>query len=483
MRLRHAKVQDQTVQDTIRGSVPDGKLQKTRIHLQDAGVLDSIMGAEGITHYGKGDVVERLDMPRGENAKSITIRGHELRHATYSKRASAALKKETRVSELMAYAAQITEDCHVEQKKLPALPMSMLAPYCRAHVTTALRDINDMLRDARAAKKLPDDKVLNSPRARNGKILCCARALAILNCYGPMIVPKNRHGQSAYDRGITAIINTIGNATFEVLNKIVHMTKRRDHVLRATRRLRGVLENEEVDMPEEPIPFPVIEGLGENVHFKIRDLNPKVTYNNKDKKVSVHTAPTGSIIRVARLSNAIVTGDSNGLFARRLRQNPSGTVLIDASGSMSATTENVRRLCNIIPDATVAYYSGDDCSKGVLSIFAMKGKRYTGHLPTETLQGGNSVDMESLQWLLKQPQPWTLISDLGFCGSTCGGEEIAHAIVERESALNRLQILPSFMKAFEYFEAKKNNRKTRSLPTVAAIREAEGDPDDDDTLT
>ena len=480
MRLRHGKVKDQTLTDVIRGSVPDGKLEKTRIRLQDAGVLNAITGAEGITSYGKGDVVERLDVPRGDSALSSTVRSHELRHATYSKRNSPTLKKETRVSELMAMAAQIVEDCYIEQKALPRLRDSLLLPYCRDHVATALHDVNDMLRDARAAKARPDDPFLNSPRARNGKILCCARSLAILINYGLRVPVKSRHGhQSAMDRGITAIIQTIGPATYEVLLKIVTIAKKRSHTITAARRMRGILENEDVELPDEVSPFPVIEGLGENLNFRIIDLMPKVAYPNADKKVQVLTAPTGSIIRQSRLIPAMVTGDANGLFARRYRQNPSGTVLIDASGSMAATTENVRKLCNIIPDATVAYYSGDDCSKGVLAIFAYKGKRFSGHLPTETLQGGNSVDMESIMWMLKQPQPWTLISDLGFCGSTCGGEEVAHALVERESALKRLQVIPTFKRAFEYFEAKQTGKKLRSLPTAEAIKEAEGDPEEE----
>jgi hypothetical protein len=471
MRLRKGSSRDQTVHDAIRGSVPHGKLDKARIVLTDS---RGMTGMEGCTLYGKGDVVERLDMPRGEDFYASTVRSHETRHATFSKRWSYKVKEACRASEKMYFCVNIIEDCIVEQTPLPAMRHEALRNYCREHLAAATKDIIDIKRHKRVCDANPEHP-MNTPESRNGRILCGTRALAMLQVYGPHC------GTSHAFEAEALLAVTVGQSNYEVMQRIVALSRHGGHRMTAMRLLSALLENEERDMPDlPPIPFPLVEGDGKGVGMKIIDLNPKSAWTSHDKKVTILPAPSGSIVRVNRYVQAIVSGDANGLFCRRYRQNPSGTVLIDASGSMHATTENVKRLCAMIPDATIAYYSGDDIRRGVLAIYASKNKRYNGELPTETLLGGNSVDMEALQWLQKQAQPWTLISDLGFCGSSFGGEEVAHAIVDRETAAKRLTVIPTFKKAFDIFSARKAKGKVAALPTVAAIKAREYDDSDDD---
>ena len=152
--------------------------------------------------------------------------------------------------------------------------------------------------------------------------------------------------------------------------------------------MQDLLHGQQLDDP----PRSVVEGSALEGHMEIFDLRPKSVFTSKEKTISRRYAPNGVIINATRYVAAIVSGDSNGLFARRVRQKPGGTVLIDASGSMGASRENLRKLCELIPTATVAYYSGTDRNgKGILTIYAYKGKRYAGELPARTLQGGNSV--------------------------------------------------------------------------------------------
>jgi hypothetical protein len=230
--------------------------------------------------------------------------------------------------------------------------------------------------------------------------------------------------------------------------------------------LLSLLENEtdpENEIDKESVPgtegdflSPVVGGDGTEFKMEIRNLLPKSEFTAKEKRVSRIYASTGSIINPNRFVNAIASGDATGLFARRVKQKPGGTVVIDASGSMSANQRNLSKLCALIPTATVAYYSGAARGEGILSVFALNGLRYAGELPQDTLQGGNAVDLPAIEWLMRLPKPWTLVSDLQFCGGTFGSERIAHAHVERAKARGDLVVYHSLQAAFEEWGGKGN---------------------------
>jgi hypothetical protein len=63
---------------------------------------------------------------------------------------------------------------------------------------------------------------------------------------------------------------------------------------------------------------------------------------------------------------------------------------------MGASRENLSALCALVPTATVAYYSGHDHGKGILTRYAVDGKRYAGELPQRGLRGGNAVDLAAV---------------------------------------------------------------------------------------
>jgi len=107
-----------------------------------------------------------------------------------------------------------------------------------------------------------------------------------------------------------------------------------------------------------------------------------------------------------------------------------GTVLIDASGSMSLSEQDIFDIINALPASTVAMYSGTSQNKhvrgnadGELCIIA-KNKRMVGKLP-ETL-GENIVDYPALLWLSKMPRPriWVSDGEVTMLHMTDGTEEV-----------------------------------------------------------
>jgi hypothetical protein len=199
---------------------------------------------------------------------------------------------------------------------------------------------------------------------------------------------------------------------------------------------------------------PVTGGDALDGKMSIVDLRPKTVPCDKEKSISKRHTPDGVIINPARFVSAIVSGNANGLFMRRVRQKPGGCVVIDASGSMGATKGNLSELCKLVPTATVGYYSGDCSGRGDLCVYAAKGKRYNDQLPEDHLHGGNAVDLPAIKWLMRHPKPWTLVSDLEFCGGVLGSEIVAHALVERAVNRGDLKVYRSLDAAYEAFGGK-----------------------------
>lgn len=105
-----------------------------------------------------------------------------------------------------------------------------------------------------------------------------------------------------------------------------------------------------------------------------------------------------------------LTVDSR-VFARK-RRIKGGTVLIDASGSMSFSEEELASVIDAAPGALIAAYAGRG-ERGYLAIVAKNGRMATGEAAMEALAdcGGNIVDGPALRWLAKQPGPRIWVSD------------------------------------------------------------------------
>jgi hypothetical protein len=246
---------------------------------------------------------------------------------------------------------------------------------------------------------------------------------------------------------------------------VMHYAKNRRTRAKAIGMMLALLENPELEQydddekappgdPDNPL-APVSAGSAIEGKMDIADLMPKSMYCAKEKSVSTRYTPSGVLINATRYISAIVSGDANGLFSRRVKNKPGGCVVIDASGSMGATARNLSEICKLVPTATVGYYSGyGSGGRGVLCVYAKDGKRFSGELPEDKLHGGNAVDLPAIQWMMKHPKPWTLVSDLQFCGGVLGSEAVAHAIVERAMARGDLKVYRSLDEAYSEFGGK-----------------------------
>jgi hypothetical protein len=114
-------------------------------------------------------------------------------------------------------------------------------------------------------------------------------------------------------------------------------------------------------------------------------------------------------------------------FVRRIPSVPGGTTLIDASGSMKLTPDDIVAIIDASPHATLAMYSGNDedsCPRGEIVVIAKDGWRLSDDAIrnyVESRDGGNSIDLEALDWLLEQGEPRVMVTDRRFCGSPYSG--------------------------------------------------------------
>jgi hypothetical protein len=101
----------------------------------------------------------------------------------------------------------------------------------------------------------------------------------------------------------------------------------------------------------------------------------------------------------------------------RVTRGEGGVVLIDASGSMYLSENQVRDILIHSPNAIVAQYSGNARKKPNLYVIGRKGKM-VDKLPEPA--GGNGVDGPALEWALKQrknsKEPIVWVSDGGVTG-------------------------------------------------------------------
>jgi hypothetical protein len=98
------------------------------------------------------------------------------------------------------------------------------------------------------------------------------------------------------------------------------------------------------------------------------------------------------------------------IFAGRGRKRSrGGTVIIDASGSMSIHESQIEAILEEIPLGTIATYSGDVATEGDLYVIAKNGARAVANLRPRGLM--NLVDVPALEWMIKQDGPYYWVCD------------------------------------------------------------------------
>jgi hypothetical protein len=359
------------------------------------------------------------------------------------------------MSEVEAVISQIIDDLNIEAVPMPEIGASRA--YRRAKLSTAMRDVRNIVR---VKRRIAKGALADSVEIRNSNLQAGTRAIAMLRAYG----------QGEYDecmvreRAFGKLRNAIGFKMVQAIGKVAQVAVSRRQRAKAISMLLALMEKEICeDIPEDEttertrdgeILPEVKEGNALEGKMRLIDLRPKSEFCSKDKRVSRRHAPSGVILNPTRFVAAITTGNGNGLFAQRVRQKPGGCVLIDASGSMHATARNLKSICELVPTATLGYYSGTAQGKGDLCIYALNGKRFSSELPRKFLHSGNSVDLPAIQWMMKHPKPWVMVTDLGFCGGVFGSEIVAKALVERAVARGELTLYRSLDEAYAAFGGK-----------------------------
>jgi hypothetical protein len=114
------------------------------------------------------------------------------------------------------------------------------------------------------------------------------------------------------------------------------------------------------------------------------------------------------------------------IFCRTRRQR-GGSVLIDCSGSMNLTSDDLKNILSHSPGAVVACYSGNT-HDGVLRVLAQDGRQVDEKWIGAPAGGSNVIDRPTLEWLSKQPKPRIWVCD----GQVTG-------VGDRMSAINTLE--------------------------------------------
>lgn len=101
------------------------------------------------------------------------------------------------------------------------------------------------------------------------------------------------------------------------------------------------------------------------------------------------------------------------VFSRNGRRRTSSAVLVDVSGSMSLSAQQIMEIIRLSPEGIVAIYSAQ-YSAGTLRVVAEKGRVYSRLKKggNGDMGGSNVVDYPALQWLSKRPEKHKLwVSD------------------------------------------------------------------------
>jgi len=141
-------------------------------------------------------------------------------------------------------------------------------------------------------------------------------------------------------------------------------------------------------------------------------------------------------------------------FIRRaVKEAPNGaSVMIDASGSMSISSEQLETLGQQIPAGFIAYYcaKGED-SQGQITIYAENGRR-AEKMP-KRIGGGNFVDYAALLTLMgRKERPRILVTDLAFCGGPNSDVVAAHSLVVQATKAGELIVMPTIQDAIAYLK-------------------------------
>ncbi|HOQ47960.1 MAG TPA: hypothetical protein PK157_21810 [Bryobacteraceae bacterium] len=128
-----------------------------------------------------------------------------------------------------------------------------------------------------------------------------------------------------------------------------------------------------------------------------------------------------------------------------------GTLLIDMSGSMNITSNQIDAILACRPAATIAAYGSEifHCRSGMLVIVARNGRAVDTEVLRNTIGFGNVVDGPALQWLCEQPEPRIWISD----GHVTGvGDRMSPILIREAMELAKREKITRFSSVDEFLK-------------------------------
>ena len=166
--------------------------------------------------------------------------------------------------------------------------------------------------------------------------------------------------------------------------------------------------------------------------------------------------------RHPRRIHRLLTDPQRRIFDRTIH-GKGGVVVIDCSGSMSLSVEEIKEILAHAPGATVLGYSdkGDDGTNAY--ILAHKGKM-VATIPT--MGGGNGVDQPAIVWGVKARQrptsPVIWISDGGVCGKNAGFSDTLAVHCVKTCLKSNVMVFTHVADGIEALKALSRGEKPRS---------------------
>ena len=179
-----------------------------------------------------------------------------------------------------------------------------------------------------------------------------------------------------------------------------------------------------------------------------RELGEKLTYSTTNQvgrwgSMSIHT-PALTVNLQARLKNSRDYRPSDygynpkyinrwcvdkKIFKQKLNVK-GGTILIDASGSMNFSGEDILEIMKLLPAVNIAMYNGS-YNHGDLRIIAKNGMRVDDRYLENHSGKGNVVDGPALEWLSTMPARRIWVSDMHVFGAEGrGGSSAGYNLIK-----------------------------------------------------
>jgi hypothetical protein len=356
-------------------------------------VSDPIPGALGCcaTQTKSGRKLDNpiFGVPLSNSAPDVAIRSHEYAHLAVEKEYPKIVKKIEDSSE--EYWMQSTLD-------------NVVNAFARSRNVTHVNNL-----------PIPDLGETTRKNAAQHMLQC----LSVNSSFSP----TNKNGLSSLDeivlRNASRIFGEFGrllataNQTFTAKRIL---KKRTEHVLTTLESLQKHFETEEKfeDVPgidgEDGIGTKLEKKLRERIGLPVADTvraKPdwmaleirRATLSESVPRALLGVCRTAGFVGAFRNPLRALLPAFDGRAWDRKQRSIGGNLLIDMSGSMHLTSEQILELLKTSPHATIAGYSGRHDNICTLWILAENGK-YCGKIPAHG--GCNGADGPALEWLAKQ---------------------------------------------------------------------------------